>query len=108
LSTALRRNLRRITLMRRVVSSIEYGLLAVGAAIVAFGVVIALGEPPAGHQIAGKPSKQPTIIEPAIIETVPAEPAPQDIAGRPTDPDTVGALGDPETVGGISDLGLRR
>jgi hypothetical protein len=103
LSTALRRNLRRITLMRRVVSGIEYGLLAVGAAIVAFGVVIALGEPPAGHQIAGKPSSQPT-----IIETMPAEPAPRLITRRPVDPDTVGALGEPETVGGIADVGLRR
>jgi hypothetical protein len=103
LSTALRRNLRRITLIRRVVASIEYGLLAVGAAIVAFGVVIALGEPPAGHHIAGKPSSQPT-----LIETVPAEPAPQAIARQPVDPDTVGAIGEPDIVGGIGDVGLRR
>ncbi|NJO53883.1 MAG: hypothetical protein HC829_02745 [Bacteroidales bacterium] len=66
--------------MRRVATGIEYGLLALGAAIVGFGVLIIVGDDGSRTKLASR-SHQPT-----IIETAP----------------------DPTPVGSITGVGLRR
>ncbi|BAR98037.1 hypothetical protein [Blastochloris viridis] len=98
----MRRNLRRITLVRRVIATVEYGLLAVGVAIVGLGVAIAIGGPPARHHTAERP---------APIETMPSQPAPKSVARTPADPATVAtvpSVTEPEPVDGIAGVGLRR